>query len=1564
MGCNIERAREELLALFNDTSVIDFDKASNDIGSVIYDIKANIEVHREQFSSAFDPENIVAEIVKQNKKTAADKHTPKEIKKAEIATQYIGVGSEKSSTRRYEKIYADKANTGEYTASDVVWVSSNGNRKDRVSPITNGELTPEFENVQKAMDAGATIVMDTAAHVKQSAKYNIGEVELARFLYKNGYRRDSSEGVGKWTPIETTVHDDSNNVTEPEQIESQYNKEPEGQFQSLSSRAKDMLEFFDTYIYNPDILPSTGNAIEEKLTLDNRGAIAGVNTANEDLSNFTNLEKAIVYESLGSEARSVLTENGVSLKGGAKNSIRKVLEVSALGVGKGSKANRRKIEKYMTAFGKTMDSLKDNPDFQGESFVQSSKEYSLAPQEKNFILGSLGDHHNAQETDVEITDPQNVFSFSVTDSLRDVIESQTFYEGQTDSYKQHASGLISRIQDTLKHFGLNKEVRFKAFQTQDDVTTATIDINLNEEANAIDENTLHQDGGLITVRYGRGYSFDPNVREDVGFSTDGELLFHEVFHSVTESAIQEDPSVERKIAKVQTEIMKGITPDVFLNTIENPTLTHIRHAEDLVNYMNGKPSEFLAYAMTNPMVYNAIKDVKLEPKWLSEFEPKDGERLNKFKDFLNKMIVVINKVASFITLGSNSANTVLNSTVDSLMSSNALLNITPQDSREREDVYSPYEAYGLSDKYKALDSWLKKFDTNIWERIQSMGEGLNVRDKAEYAVSLIENVMKIKQMKWLRDSRFFSDVFNTVVEDTTDEDVSEFYEMFRQIKNTKDNEQVQMSSKIKKEVNSWFKGATKDGRNSVTKMLEVDWRGLGLTLSEFKDLVTNDAAITAEIDKLKTEVVHNEYIRQSADLGWFIANREGRSLFTAKNAHQIYYRFHQGVQSAPLSQLDESNSIEMINKIDRLSSLYALRYTDNQTRNDMVNIIESHPTAVDMASTLYYHNRDNEQYGDAFKSFGNLFEKGYMKKFAEVDIKFDIINESQVIERGLLKSNIIRERPDIQKLKKSNERHYLVWKNNYDTARTQGAIDDIGILDKVTSLSDFTASGTLDRFGLEQLVTEMKEERNIEYLSREFDDSFEAMSGQEISLVPATNIMGEITNFEIPISNADRSNYGRYSDDIADSLGTTVSHTSAKETAIINNFKFIDLLKRDSDENAGKSTYALLRPGNQAEIEHGVKYAYQEEWAMLPDYIRNKISTDTNGTGLWVKKTRLNNVVGYKDVSISNMKLFGKGLDGYPAAKEAVKIIEANWKQLAGRFKEIVVKLFPSVVLGNASSNMWVSMRHGIGPIEYSKAFVRHWNHLTDHQELSEEVLSLKIRRDSGVKGLGHRINALESQIKKNPMDKLVNDGQFGLILEDLDVNITSKSTHLEDKIGKFADESRFKNGLSSLNDFRKSIYLSKDTAAHKAIEKLTIFNDIINRSIILEKLNEDLDKANIVNPALKAIKSQDLLNYVDQLFVNYSYLDNKYLKWANDTNIMMFTKYFFRAAKAVKSLYTRHPLGSLGFEGLDAFVIDLPGPSEQYFSPVDSLVNRTFSNPLDMVWELLFPNIFNPVTH
>ena len=134
----------------------------------------------------------------------AKKYLPKEKVKTKVATQFIGEGAPNSSTDRYMKMYEKEnvANTGEYTKSDVIYVSSNGNRKGRISPVEGGNLQGVYKNIQKAIAAGATIIMDDRQHLINTRNYNTGELALARWLNDNGYKR--FEQSGYWKPSTDT----------------------------------------------------------------------------------------------------------------------------------------------------------------------------------------------------------------------------------------------------------------------------------------------------------------------------------------------------------------------------------------------------------------------------------------------------------------------------------------------------------------------------------------------------------------------------------------------------------------------------------------------------------------------------------------------------------------------------------------------------------------------------------------------------------------------------------------------------------------------------------------------------------------------------------------------------------------------------------------------------------------------------------------------------------------------------------------------------------------------------------------------------------------------------------------------------------------------------------------------------------------------------------------------------------------------------------------------------------------------------------------------------------------
>jgi len=119
------------------------------------------------------------------KRVGKGKYVNKDAEKFADITKFIGEGSINSSTHRYAEALAEIANTGEYSADDVVGVSVEGARRNRI-PLNKEELL-------LAIKAEAMIITDT--HYHRHRLYNVGEREAEALLLAMGYREQSSQGT-------------------------------------------------------------------------------------------------------------------------------------------------------------------------------------------------------------------------------------------------------------------------------------------------------------------------------------------------------------------------------------------------------------------------------------------------------------------------------------------------------------------------------------------------------------------------------------------------------------------------------------------------------------------------------------------------------------------------------------------------------------------------------------------------------------------------------------------------------------------------------------------------------------------------------------------------------------------------------------------------------------------------------------------------------------------------------------------------------------------------------------------------------------------------------------------------------------------------------------------------------------------------------------------------------------------------------------------------------------------------------------------------------------------------
>jgi len=138
-----------------------------------------------RFNKDLQPIGQPAERVDISTSTRKSPYFKKDLAKFSGINKLIARGSKNSSSEAYRIAAGPLANTGSYTSSDVVGVTSEGNRVGRVAPDVN--------EIKKAIAAGATIITD--AKEDRNRDYNIGEREVAKLLTSNGYTEVSP---GKW----------------------------------------------------------------------------------------------------------------------------------------------------------------------------------------------------------------------------------------------------------------------------------------------------------------------------------------------------------------------------------------------------------------------------------------------------------------------------------------------------------------------------------------------------------------------------------------------------------------------------------------------------------------------------------------------------------------------------------------------------------------------------------------------------------------------------------------------------------------------------------------------------------------------------------------------------------------------------------------------------------------------------------------------------------------------------------------------------------------------------------------------------------------------------------------------------------------------------------------------------------------------------------------------------------------------------------------------------------------------------------------------------------------------
>lgn len=986
-----------------------------------------------------------------------------------------------------------------------------------------------------------------------------------------------------------------------------------------------------------------------------------------------------------------------------------------------------------------------------------------------------------------------------------------------------------------------------------------------------------------------------------------EILAHEFQHVLLREVIGKDKYLEYNILKLRealkkhfNEKYKGEGWKVFVEGRKDADIADAKKKFEYAFDNNEYPAdEFLAYATTNEQLVKQLGLIKnVETNVLIPLVKETG----KWTKLYNTVARMVNKIYNVrITGGKNGAELAL-----SLLDT-ALRKGHNQAKKEDQGVFD-----NLVDKISNVDEKIAKYTGAIKKEYASYDEYLRSKkdDKLRQA---IDKIWKIRGLARVRSALLQNNIFNSVTRDISNPEVAKFYEMFRKSKAFIDKEVVAVKTKTAQVLDDvyGFKQMDASKKRALKRVLmDLDVNAIG-DIEVVEEYLNDMDKLNADIDE-GTSKYSKEVLVAMDQLAELLVSNTISMKNGYVNASQI-----------ALGEL-RTRDDDVIEDIDRLVSMIALTKLDENDRNEAKLGIEQNRDGVKHIITLKKINEE-EILNRAY--FG---DKMYQVKGAKQDVydsrkKHYLVDETEMKE--LVKAGLVNVGEHNELSRITGKKTYIVIGESIDVAYTEGLMSTVQLKSEGDSLKHMLK---------EQGLTDEEIEEKIEALASET-----GMVRDGSSLVPERSGNGEVYDYRIRLSYEAKSSYLDLDDNIVTTLASTMSNLTHKQEAMVNNSAALNYFDTFYKSYKHSNKYKFV------EISKDSEGKLKEYWDQMPFYLKRELKRMNHGK-LMIEESMLIDFFGYKDVSLVN----APWVKNRVKRQLVMKKIESIVQELIKSWKTALVAYTGKTIQGNMLSNMVVALQHtkNKNPVEYLKKFKEVWEMMDDYIADRDKMLELKIRLKSGDSSVVQRqIDSLNKKMKANPVSIVIEDGQYTAIMEDLDgayfghKGIVAKK--VDDTIARIKN-TRKREQVKELVDF---LYIREDSRIHNSVMKLTNYSDVVNKMIILMDIMEKNGGK----------YTQADLNYLDQLHVNYGYLDNRFIKYANDVGFLTFTKYMFRVFPAMMKLLGNKAFTVMLTEGTIKATGLGETPFKQFYNPLDSMARKAslWSDPVDVLKELTIPH-------
>lgn len=1030
-----------------------------------------------------------------------------------------------------------------------------------------------------------------------------------------------------------------------------------------------------------------------------------------------------------------------------------------------------------------------------------------------------------------------------------------------------------------------------------------------------------------------------------------EIYVHELYHAVTHYAISsKETSVRKDTARIEQvrEYFLANTKESDLVRMSGGKIT-TEQAASLLNHLTNPGvglHEFVALAMTNKAIMNQLKTLDITQKPMFT----EASLFHRILDAVYRIFGSISRRLANEPEGDDLQRMVflvtrLHTAHKKPMEAKRLLGI-----RNLLSIFNPIERRFVDYVNKKIEEGKKDIGRNAPKENEGNAKfyaRLAVRSfYDDQARDIIGNTLSLATFRGGYSPFAPEGTVRTILRDSFESDMTQ--------------DQVEAQGMISQNIDQ-------QREFRAIQTAEVILKSFSRDLTEEEEIALTDTVLDTDLSAIyynydvASLLEDNNKIRKAEDavVKKLKALTDGESVnFYEAQTELLAAYMIQGTDNIALllnadniaKKMDTTNedlnvSKEIINLVDELASLKALRRVNKKQKATLRKLIDEEAGGIDNLVAFQFGQKKYAE-REVFPTMTDKMKiiKGYSAQITDPDIDVTIAPVSKQAElkaQGfVLKKTLVKHNMD------GNKTPMALYVNNRFISQRFHRVG-LRITDKArrgTTVTESYSMGSDSNPTLKAAadIRRMRE-RRAEVVKLMMSGQYKAEDVESDGLVtPNLNNSGRVKDFRYGMDKQIKLDILDMERKVSTVMGRTAASTYDKKATDNFNKQLLDLIIQDATDNLKPGQVSVIGKNQKEYIKiekNSLNKQVADLWRILPEAVKKEFPE-----GFTLRRDLMHSYLGYREMSITDIPILKGFLETNPRAykaaiKYALQFAGKLWQELIKISKADIIIRTPGVFIGNVVSNFMLMYVSGYSFKEITRLKYQGVKELKLYVDGLKESLQLEAKDNAGILTVieRRRLNVIKNNLINSPVKDLVDEGFYTTIIEEMEHGSDSGSYF--NKLAK----KKLQKVPKIFSDGVDLLYITENTKLFKLIEKSIQASDFAARYAQYHLMIE------------KGVKKEKAVKIVRDNFINYNKPNSRFMEWANQMGFVMFTKYFTRIQRVIRDYGKNHPAKvMLSILAQDYVLGDIDDFSDQSVLTKD--MGNLFYNPFDNLLRVITP--------